>query len=216
MNASSPQQLAAEPIDEFDDGFDEKLPARTRARYLTPLTALLMALILGGVGFYTGIRVEKTDVSSGTGSSALAGAFSGAPGGASTASSGSGGGGGLPTQFTGGRGGFASPLGNATIGSVTSRDRNTLYVQETGGNTVKVNLSRATTLTKSVSVSKNKVKPGDSVVIRGSKSANGTVQATSVSDSGASSSPNAGSSTSSSSTGSTGASSAVSSLFGGG
>ena len=60
MNASSPQQSPAEPFDDYDDGFDEVLPARPRARYLTPLTALLMALILGGVGFYVGIRVEKS------------------------------------------------------------------------------------------------------------------------------------------------------------
>jgi len=53
--------------DELDHEYDDAMPQRSRARYLTPLTALLMALILGGVGFYVGIRVEKSKASSGGG-----------------------------------------------------------------------------------------------------------------------------------------------------
>src|ERR1700742_3730383 len=81
INASPPQQFAAEPYDDYDDGFDDVLPVRPRASYLTPLTALLMALILGGVGFYVGIRVEKSEGSSGAGgATGLARAFSRAGG----------------------------------------------------------------------------------------------------------------------------------------
>ena len=82
MNASSPQPLAAEPYDDYDGGgFDDELPVRPRPSYLTPLTALLMALILGGVGFYVGIRVEKSKTTSSTGgASAFARAFSGTAG----------------------------------------------------------------------------------------------------------------------------------------
>src|SRR5580692_7074991 len=82
MNTSSPQQMPAEPFDDdYDDnGFDEVLPVRPRAQYLTPLTALLMALILGGVGFYVGIRVEKSQNSSTGGATSAFRGFPGATG----------------------------------------------------------------------------------------------------------------------------------------
>ncbi|MDE3132803.1 MAG: hypothetical protein KGL15_01915 [Acidobacteriota bacterium] len=227
---STPQPSPAEPYDYYDDGYDDVLPVRKRAQYLTPLTALLMALILGGVGFYVGIRVEKSDASTtgGSGASAFARAFSGtrAPGsGGSTGSTGSTGSsktGSSRTAFPGG--GFAGfgGAGAGTIGTVSSISGNTLYVQETSGNTIRVKLSSATKITKSETVSKKKVYPNDQVVISGSKSANGTVSATSVTDSGASSSTSSSAgSTGSSSTGSGSsgggtASQAVKSLFGGG
>jgi Domain of unknown function (DUF5666) len=226
MNPSSPQQLAAEPYDEYDDGFDDDLPVRPRANYLTPLTALLMALILGGVGFYVGIRVEKSKTSSGTGAaSAFTRAFSG--GTAATAGTGSTGKTGSSSR-TGatGAGSFASRfaaggLGGAaggTVGSVSSVSGNTIYVNETSGNTVKVKLSSATKISKSESVTRKKLYPGDAVVVAGSASSNGTVHATSVTDSGASStgaSSTGGSSTSGSSSTSN-STSAIGSLFGGG
>lgn len=217
MNASSPQPLAAEPYDDYDDGFDEVLPVRPRASYLTPLTALLMALILGGVGFYVGIRVEKSQsTSSGGGASpAFAQALSGSTTGSSGKTAGSSrtgfpGSGSLASRFA------AGGLGGAggTVGSVSSVGGNTIYVKETNGNTVKVKLSSATKISKSEDVSRRKLNPGDTVVVAGSASSNGTVAATSITDSGASSS---GSSTASSSTSSsTNSASAIRSLFGGG
>jgi hypothetical protein len=75
--AGGTQQLPTQ-FDDYDDGFADTLPVRPRARYLTPVTALLMALILGGVGFYVGIRVEKSQSSSSAGvgrASAFARAF---------------------------------------------------------------------------------------------------------------------------------------------
>ena len=216
MNASSPQQVAAEPYDDYDDGFDDVLPVRPRASYLTPLTALLMALILGGVGFYVGVRVEKSKTSSGGAGTGFARAFTGAtPGGTSSSGkSSSATAGGLPTGLASrfAAGGFG---GGGTSGSVSSIDGNTIYVKETGGNTVKVKLSSATKITKSEGVSRKKLYPGDTVSFAGSTASNGTVHATTVTDSGASASSNSAS-TSSSSSSSTSNASAVQSLFGGG
>ncbi|HWD69273.1 MAG TPA: DUF5666 domain-containing protein [Solirubrobacteraceae bacterium] len=225
MNASSPRQLAAEPHDDYDDGFDEVLPIRPRASYLTPLTALLMALILGGVGFYVGIRVEKSQSSSGGSGAtafgrALTGGALGATGGAgatgSSSKTGSSSRGGLPgasslaSRFAaGGSGGVGG-----TTGSVSSIDGNTIYVKETDGNTVKVELSSATKISKSEDVSRKKLYPGDSLVVSGSAGSNGTVQATSITDSGASGTSSATASSSTSSA--RNSSSAISSLFGGG
>ncbi len=209
MNASSPQQSPAEPFDDYDDGFDEVLPARPRARYLTPLTALLMALILGGVGFYIGIRVEKSQGSS-TGAATAFRGLLGATG--STRKTGSA----SRTGFPGGSSNLASRFaGGGTVGSVSSVSGNTIYLQETSGNTVKVKLSSATKIAKSESVSRKRLYPGDQVVVAGSSGSNGTVHATSVTDSGASSTGSSASSSSSSSS-TRNSASAISSLFGGG
>lgn len=218
MNASSPQQLPAEPFDDYDDGFDEVLPARSRPQYLTPLTALLMALILGGVGFYIGIRVEKAQgASTGSGASALRGGFAGLSGSAGKGAGTSGSG--FPSSTSGLASRFASAFGGAgggTVGSVSSVAGNTIYVKETSGNTVKVTLSSATKISKSESVSRKKLYPGDQVVVSGSAASNGTVHATSVTDSGATSTGSTGTSSSSSTGSTSNTSSAIRSLFGGG
>jgi Domain of unknown function (DUF5666) len=226
MNASSPQPPAAEPYDDYDDGFDDELPVRPRPSYLTPLTALLMALILGGVGFYVGIRVEKSKTSSTGGTSAFARAFSGAGTGTAGATGGTSKTGAASRTAASGTGGFAARfaaggLGGAaggTAGSVSSVSGNTIYVTETGGNTVKVKLSGATKISKSEGVSRKKLYPGDAVVIAGSASSNGTVHATSVTDSGASSTgaSSTGASSSSGSSSTSNSTSAIGSLFGSG
>lgn len=220
INAGPPQPSAAGPFDDYEDGFgDEPLPSRPRARYLTPLTACLMALILGGVGFFVGVRVEKSKTSS-SGTSAFArGGFPGASAlstsGSSKTTSGATSGGSASSLYRrfATAGGFSGATGNGTVGTVSSVDGDTIYVKETSGNTVKVKLNSATTISKSESVSREKLNPGDSVVIQGSAGSGGTVQATSVSDSGASASSSTSSSSSSSSS-SGNASSAIRSLFG--
>jgi hypothetical protein len=216
-------------VDELDHEYDDGLPQRPRARYLTPLTALLMALILGGVGFYVGIRVEKSKASSGGGGSAFARAFSGAGAGAGAGGAGAAGGAGSASSRTGaggsgaasfasrfGAGGFAGGAGNATIGSISSIKGNTIYVTETSGNTVKVKVSGATKISKSETVKPKKLFPGDQVVIAGAKGSSGTIAATSVTDSGASSTGGSSSTGSGSSSSTSNARSAISSLFGGG
>ena len=50
---------------------------------------------------------------------------------------------------------------------------------------MKVALSSATKVTKNVSVGKKAVRPGDTVVVAGAKNSNGTVSATTLSDTGA-------------------------------
>lgn len=140
-------------------------PGRPRRRFFNRKSAALAAAITCAAGFYAGIRVEKTQLGSAatipTASQAATGAGSGArPG------------------FLGG--------GNASIGTVSSVNGNTIYLSDTSGNTVKVTLSSATKVTKSQSVSKSSVRPGDTVVIQGAKNSNGTITATSVNDSGAS------------------------------
>jgi hypothetical protein len=197
-----------------EDDYDSELPGRPRRHLGGRWTALLVAVILAGAGFYAGVRVEKSKVNtaSGTGASALAGLGAGRTGA---------GRGGFAARFGGaaaGGGGFAAALagGNSSFGTVSSVNGNTIYVTETSGDTVKVKLSGATKITKAVSVGKARLFPGDSVVIAGVKGSGGTVTATTVTDSGSRSSGSGTSSSASSSTGSTSGTSAVGSLFSGG
>lgn len=226
-----PYESREEDWDSYDDELDDGLPGRPRRQFLNKWTALLFALIVGGVGFYVGIRVEKNQLANssggaGAGLAALASRFGGAtgggtgttgssstgPSGASGAGAASGAGGsGFAGRFgAGGIGGLASALGGgATIGTVSSVDGDTIYVQETSGNTVKVTLSSATKITKSEPASKSKLYPGDPVVVAGLSGKNGSVSATTVTDSGTRSTG----STSGSGSSSTSGSGAISSLF---
>jgi hypothetical protein len=145
-------------------------PGRPRRRWWGRKTAVLAAVIILAAGFWGGVRLERSQFSPTTTPTATA---------SSTAAGHAG--------FFGGAGGGGA---NASIGSVSSIDGNTVYLTDTSGNTVKVKLSSATKVTKSENVSKTAVRPGDTVVIQGAKSSNGTLTATSVSDSGASATRN--------------------------
>jgi hypothetical protein len=199
-----------------DDDVDEQpLPGRPRRQYFNRRSAALVALVVGAIGFYAGVRVEKSQVSSSS-TSAQASALSAS---ARTAAAGLGSRTGAAALSGAGgfRAGAASGFGaggNASFGTVSSISGNALYVTESSGNTLKVKLSRATKITKSVTVGKSAVRPGDTVVIRGLNSS-GAISATSVSDSGAgSASSSSGGSGGAGGSGSSG--SAVNSLFGSG
>lgn len=213
-----------DPPEEEWGGYEEEdpiaLPQRPHRRFGGRATAALIALIVGAIGFYAGVRVEKTQLpaASSTGGG-LAAAFAAARGGAGGASGTAG------TRGTRGAAGLAGAFGgrlgalgggNSSFGTVSSVSGKTIYVTETGtGNVVKVSLSSATKITKSVGVGRSAINPGDTVVVQGLKGSGGTISATAVNDSGASGARSAGGS-SGGSAGSSSASSAVNSLFGGG
>lgn len=220
MNAI-PYEDRTEDWDRYgDEGYDEALPGRPRRQFFNRWTAALLALLLGGVGFFVGVRVEKSQLSSSSASSRLAAAASSAAAGSGTGAAGRTGAGRFARGSGGGAfaGGFGGAGGNASIGTVSSVNGNTIYVTDTSGNTIKVKLSGATKVTKSLSVAKGKIDPGDAVVISGVKGSGGTLNAATVSDTGARASAGggSGSGSGSSTSSSNSASSAVSSLFGGG
>jgi hypothetical protein len=162
-------------------------PGRPRRRFFNRKSAALAAVITCAAGFYAGIRVEKSQLGS-TASAATTSATGAAAGarpgtaGGGAAAVGAGAAGGFGARFGGGAGGGG---GNASLGTISSVSGNTIYLTDSSGNTVKVTLSSTTKLTKSLGVSKGSLHPGDSVVIQGVKNSNGTLVATSVSDTGA-------------------------------
>jgi hypothetical protein len=177
-----------------DDWGEQPLTRRARRRLLTPLTALLFAILVGTGGFIVGVQVEKGEVpaTSSGGGGRLASLLGGAATGA-TSRSGAGGGGGRAgegatggaTRFgsAGGAAGGGFGGGGATVGQVANISGSDLYVTETQGNTVKVAASAAQ-ITKQVSTSVKGIHPGDTVVVAGTHLPNGSIQAATVRDSG--------------------------------
>ena len=240
MNAI-PYDRPEEEWDSYQKGTEDEfgIPGRPRRQWFNKKTAALFAVVLAAIGFYAGVRVEKDQLSNsssttgalgaaGGGAAALRAAAargggasgSGAAGSGATGASGSGaaaragaGGSGFRALFGGA--GAAGGAG-ATLGTVSSISGDNLYITESTGNTVKVTLSSATKVTKNVTVGKKAVRPGDTVVIAGAKNSDGTVAATTLSDTGAGAGAGAAASGSGSSSSSSSGSSAVSSLFGSG
>ena len=56
----------------------------------------------------------------------------------------------------------------------------TLYVTDTSGNTVKVTTSAASTVTKTVATNVKSIRPGQTVVVRGTQQKNGNITAESI------------------------------------
>jgi len=217
--AATVEQRAYDPVSEHDEWLaeDEELPPRPRRRLLTPLPLGLLAILLIACGFIGGVLVEKGESSTSSSSpstgSGLASRLAALRGGTSTGSASTSGGAGAFAR-SGAGGGFTRP----TAGTVAYLAGSTLYVTNSEGNTVKVETSPGTTVTKSVSSTVRGIHPGETVTVTGSKGSNGSVSAESISvgSSGGSSlaalfGAGAGSSSPTSTTGGGGAAS----LFGG-
>ena len=188
-----PQQAAPPPpapgVADTGEGWYEEpdeLPARPRARFLTPLTVVLMLVLFAACGFVGGVLVQKGQqggstsvLGSATASSRFGAAASGATGAPGSA-------GGFGGRFAAALGGGADSLG--TVGTVTNIDGNKLYVTTAAGTMTEVVTTPESKITKSQSVGRGAIRPGDSVVVSGVKATNGTVTAKTVSDSGAGSS----------------------------
>jgi hypothetical protein len=158
-----------------DEELDLEALVLRRRRRVSVLTAALVLGLVGAAAFIGGVEVQKhtgSSSSSGGGSAAasFASRFRGA-GGATT-------GGTTPGGAAGAGGAFA---GGATIGTVTVIKGSTLYVTDTGGNTVKVTTSAAARISKTVSTNLQAIHPGDTVVVGGTQQKNGDVAADTIS-----------------------------------
>jgi hypothetical protein len=73
MNAI-PYDRPEEEWDSYEDEQEVALPGRPRRKVLTWWSAGLFALILGAVGFYVGVRIEKSQLSNSSSASAFSAA----------------------------------------------------------------------------------------------------------------------------------------------
>lgn len=153
-----------DPDDEWSSG-----PVRSGLRLRAPTAVLIGLLVLAG-GFWGGALAQKHHGSSSSSSalSALASRFAAAGG----------------TTGTGATG-FSGASGAATSGIVTGVQGQTLYVTDASGALVKVNVGPSTTISRTAKSSLAGLQTGDTVIVTGTKSSNGTVTATAVRATGA-------------------------------
>ncbi len=153
---------------------DDEWPSRTASRGVrVPLPVVILLVILVGFGgIWGGAALQRNQNTSD--SSGIASAFARFRSGATSSSKSSG--------FSG-FGGFAggAQAGSAASGTVTVIDGNTLYITDASGGIVKVIMSNSTKVTRDAPTTPSALQPGDTVTIQGSKTSNGTVNATSIS-----------------------------------
>ncbi len=172
------QDLAVEeppPVRVEESWEDEPaLPPRPRRRLMTPLTGSLLGVLLLALGFIGGVIVQKGQEGGSTSGASGAGGFASRLAGLKAASRSSTG-----TTGAAGTGGFGAPT-NATSGKVTFVQGRTLYVETTEGTSIKVQTSATSAVTKTVKGTVHSIKPGETVLVTGSKASSGAVQAESI------------------------------------
>jgi hypothetical protein len=168
-------EVLSSPLDD-DDDLTAVLTRRPRAK-LPSLTLVLAAIVVAGAGFLVGALVGKHYGSSGSGN--LAAEFSRLAARPTTSGGSAGAGSGLGAG-AGGRGGLFGG-GNATVGTIKLIDGATVYVQTTAGDIVQVATSAGTKVTVSSTVPVKDLRPGETVIVLGSKNSSGAIAATSIS-----------------------------------
>jgi hypothetical protein len=162
--------VLSSPLDD-GSGITAVLTRRPRAK-LPSLTLVLAAIVVASAGFLGGALVGKHYGSSGSGAAAAFSRFAGARASASTGAGAGSGAGGRAGLFGG---------GNATVGTIKLIDGATVYVQTTAGDIVQVATSAGTKVTVSSTVPVTSLRPGQTVIVEGSKNSSGAIAATSIS-----------------------------------
>jgi hypothetical protein len=167
-------------------------PARKVPSWLTPVLAIVAALVIGLfggilIGKGTAPSTQRAGFSQGAGAGQGFGQGGGGTGGfrpnGGQAGGQTGTQGGSGTQGgAGGTGGVAGGFGNFTAGTIQSMDGSTITIKEQDGTVVKVTTSGTTTVTTTTKSSVSKLKSGQTVVVRGAKDSSGSVAATSISE----------------------------------
>jgi hypothetical protein len=151
----------------FRDDVDdiEEMPTRASRRIVTAWTVVFAALVVAGAGFVAGIQIEKRN--------APQAAASGLPPGLRAFENGGG--------FAGGQLPAAATQGEAgTTGTVKLVDGANVYITTSDGSTVKVSTSSSSKVTKSVDAAVSELKAGDTIVVQGTTGADGTIAASSI------------------------------------
>ena len=168
--------------DSYLDDDDEWVSQAPRGWRVRGATGVLLLLLFAAAGFWGGSALQKHhDKSSGSTAAASAAsrfaAFAGR-GGTGTATGGRTSGGAAGGTTAGGIGaGFAR---NGTAGIVTTIQGSTVYLTDSSGNLVKITTTPASTVTKTVSGTLADLQPGQTVVVQGSKAADGSTTARSI------------------------------------
>jgi hypothetical protein len=144
---------------------EEPLPKRPRRRLVTPVSATLAGALVAALGFIGGVQVQKGQEDGGSTTSPAALATSGA---------------GRGSFPRGGAGGPGAAQSNATVGSVANKKGSTLYVKDSDGNTIRVKTTSHSKINRTAKTTAGAIHPGDTVIVQGTTSKNGTITATQI------------------------------------
>jgi hypothetical protein len=162
-----------EPLDDRDDGLASALAKAAPRRWWNRGTLVLSAFALLLGGFLGGLEVQKhygTSAATATTGRAGTGARTGGfPGGAF-------GGGAVPTAA-------ATAAAGPTTGKVKLVNGTTIYVETANGEVVTVRTGAGTTVQSATKGKLKDVKAGDTVSVQGTADTEGTVTATTVTES---------------------------------
>jgi len=167
------------PLVDLDDITPDKslLADLRKTRVTTPATRVLLVLIVLGVGFLGGALVDRWQRPSSSSTSSLSSLISQLRRGGAGGSGGSGAAGGAAAFAFPGAGG----AGGATIGTVKVVDGNSVYIQDTAGDDIKVTTSPSTQVTVSKPGTVNDLTVGATITVAGKTSSDGTsISATSI------------------------------------
>lgn len=179
---AAPQPTAAAaagyPADGSDTSGDDPWPTRgpRRGVRLRVPTAILLVLLIAMGGIWGGAALQRHETASSgsTGASSFAAAFAGLRSGGTFHFPGSSTSGAAGTGFAG------RTVTSAAAGTVTDVQGDTLWVTTATGSLVKVELGSTTTYTRNAKSTASALRPGDTVIVQGSKAKDGTVAASSV------------------------------------
>jgi hypothetical protein len=184
MSDTDPTQAPADPNPAATPAVSAKRPV---SRWLTPLLAVVAALVIGLfggilIGQHTGGTQQAGFNRPGGFGNGQGGTGQGGTGGFGGGQGGSQNGGGAANGGTGNRqgGGFAG--GNFTAGTIQSVDGDTITIKLQDGSTVKVTTSGSTTVTKTDKAKVSDLSKGETIVVRGTKDSDGNLAATTVTE----------------------------------
>jgi hypothetical protein len=143
-----------------------------RRRAVTPLTRSLLAVVIAGGAFLGGVLIERSQAKN---TSSAAG---GVPAGIAALF-----GGGQTSTTVAGSG--AASTSTQTFGSVKLVDGKYVYVSDAQGNVTRIATNASTKITVSQAGSVTNLKPSTSVIVQGKRSSDGTITATSISQTAA-------------------------------
>ncbi|MCU1414233.1 MAG: hypothetical protein JWN80_1573 [Microbacteriaceae bacterium] len=161
-------------------------PARKAPAWLTPVLAVVAALVIGLfggilIGHATAPASTNAGFRTGTGGAGGTGGFGNRTFGGGAEGGGTGTGGtGTGGTGQGGAGGFAG--GGVTAGTIVSVNGDTIVVKEANGTQATVNTSGSTTVTKTSKSTVDSLKAGETITVIGQTDSSGNVSATSISE----------------------------------
>lgn len=147
---------------------DPKLLTELRKkRSITPLTRWLFVVMIASATFLAGVLVERSQAKGSNNNSTAASLAA------------------LFRQGSGGTGNSAGGSGGSTIGTVKLIDGKNIYVTDTQGNVVKIVTNGDTQISVNRDGKVSDLTASKTVLVQGTKRADGTVVATQISETGA-------------------------------